>query len=102
MTAGYGQYKGAFLKQPELGCLEIYNGFGYVFMFIGCPSWGAPGKGRLTGPGGGVHQKWVQCPNPVITVHHSRWIILTHICDFSEELYFRQLRVSCFLCLEEQ
>ena len=37
------------------------------------------GIGRPTGPGGGDHQKWVQCPNPAGTVKTmSRTLDHTH------------------------
>ena len=68
-------------------------------MYRGCPSWSAHGIGRPTGPGGGAHQKWVQCPNPAGTYHRSR---VTHagsylhtVCAFCSQLYSWQLRVTC-------
>ena len=50
-----------------------------VCMYRGCPSWSAHGIGRLTGPGGGAHQKWVQCPNHADTIGPASYT-LAHTC----------------------
>ena len=52
------------------------------------------GTGRSTIPGGGAHQKWVQCPNPAVPsiLRHAPGFILTHKLRFLSQLYSRQQR----------
>ena len=63
----------------------------HVCMHRGCPSWSAHGIGLPTWPGGGAHQKWVECPNPAFTNHRSR---VTHTGSY---LHTRPVSVFNFL-----
>ena len=89
--------------------VKLYHGlclsmFAYTGMYRGCSLWSAHGIGHPTGPGGGVHQKWVQCPNPAGTIGPtSRTLVHTRAKSvFCSQLYIEQLRVFCIHIEEVQ
>ena len=51
----------------------------YVCMYRGCPLWIAHWIGHSTGPGGGAHQKQVQCLNPAGMIGPASHM-LVHTC----------------------
>ena len=57
----------------------------------------AHGIKRPTGPGGGAHQKWVQCPNPAVpsVQCHARWFVLTGLA-FSEPTLLWETKVDLY------